>query len=42
MLVAELLPLVKNLLTRKYSDEETVEDLEFLRDELARNFERLS
>jgi len=42
MLVAKLLSLVKNLLTRKYSDEEIVDDLEFLRDELARNFESLS
>ncbi|KAF8337633.1 armadillo-type protein [Cantharellus anzutake] len=42
MLVAESLPLVKNLSTRKYSDEEVIDDLDFLRDELARNFESLS
>ncbi|KDQ13172.1 hypothetical protein BOTBODRAFT_33784 [Botryobasidium botryosum FD-172 SS1] len=42
MLVAQLLPFVKNLATRKWSDDEIVEDIAFLKDELAKNFESLT
>lgn len=42
MLVAKLLPYVKNLSTRKWSDEEIVEDIEFLKGELTTNFESLT
>ncbi|KAG8979224.1 H(+)-transporting V1 sector ATPase subunit H [Tulasnella sp. 427] len=42
MLVAKLLPFVKNLSTRKWSDEEIVEDIQFLKDELTTNFESLT
>ena len=42
MLVAQLLPFVKNLSTRKWSDEDIVEDVQFLRDELSARFESLT
>lgn len=42
MLVAQLLPFVKNLSTRKWSDEDIVEDIQFLRDELSARFESLT
>jgi V-type H+-transporting ATPase subunit H len=42
MLVAELLPFVKNLATRKWSDEDVLEDVQFLRDELEARFESLT
>ena len=42
MLVAQLLPFVKNLSTRKWSDEDIVEDVHFLRDELSARFESLT
>lgn len=42
MLVAKVLPFVKNLATRKWSDEDIIEDVTFLRDELTKNFESLS
>jgi len=42
MLVAQLLPFVKNLSTRKWSDEDIVEDVLFLRDELSARFESLT
>ncbi|QRV75408.1 V-type H+-transporting ATPase 54 kD subunit [Ceratobasidium sp. AG-Ba] len=42
MLVAKLLPFCKNLATRKWTDEEIVEDVTFLRDLLQQNFESLS
>ncbi|KAJ7286026.1 ATPase V1 complex subunit H [Mycena rebaudengoi] len=42
MLVAQLLPFAKNLCTRKWSDEDVVEDVQFLRDELAANFQSLT
>ena len=42
MLVRELLPFVKNLCTRKWSDEEIVEDVQFLQDELTANFQSLT
>ena len=42
MLVAQLLPFVKNLATRKWTDEDIVEDVQFLRDELNANFQSLT
>jgi len=42
MLVAQLLPFVKNLATRKWSDEDILEDVQFLRDELEARFESLT
>jgi hypothetical protein len=42
MLVAKLLPFCKNLATRKWTDEEIVEEITFLRDLLQQNFESLT
>jgi V-type H+-transporting ATPase subunit H len=42
MLVARLLPFAKNLSTRKWSDEDIVEDVQFLQDELYTNFQSLT
>ncbi|KAG9226035.1 hypothetical protein CCMSSC00406_0008697 [Pleurotus cornucopiae] len=42
MLVAELLPFVKNLCTRKWTDEDIIEDIQFLKDELTANFQSLT
>lgn len=42
MLVAQLLPFAKNLATRKWSDEDIVEDVVFLRDELNARFNSLT
>ena len=42
MLVAQLLPFVKNLSARKWTDEDIVEDIVYLRDELNANFESLT
>ncbi|CAE7089931.1 unnamed protein product [Rhizoctonia solani] len=42
MLVAKLLPFCKNLATRKWTDEEILEDVTFLRDLLQQNFESLT
>lgn len=42
MLVAQLLPFAKNLCGRKWSDEDVVEDVQFLRDELQANFQSLT
>jgi hypothetical protein len=42
MLVAQLLPFVKNLAGRKWSDEDVLEDVQFLRDELEARFESLT
>lgn len=42
MLVAELLPFANNLSSRKWSDEDIPEDVQFLRDELKSRFESLS
>ena len=42
MLVAQLLPFVRNLSARKWSDEDIVEDVQFLRDELSARFESLT
>jgi V-type H+-transporting ATPase subunit H len=42
MLVARLLPFVKNLATRKWSDDDIVEDVQFLKDELNARFQSLT
>ena len=42
MLVAQLLPFAKSLCTRKWSDEDIAEDVQFLRDELKANFDSLT
>ncbi|KAK0228218.1 armadillo-type protein [Armillaria fumosa] len=42
MLVSQLLPFVKNLCTRKFTDEDIVEDVQFLHDELNENFYSLT
>ncbi|KAI0295501.1 ATPase V1 complex subunit H [Russula brevipes] len=42
MLVAQLLPFVKNLATRKWSDDDVLEDVQFLTDELEARFESLT
>jgi hypothetical protein len=42
MLVAQLLPFVKNLAARKWSDEDVPEDVQFLRDELKARFDSLT
>lgn len=42
MLVAQLLPFSKNLSGRKWTDEDIVEDIQFLRDELSARFESLT
>ncbi|KAG8812638.1 H(+)-transporting V1 sector ATPase subunit H [Serendipita sp. 399] len=42
MLVVKLLPFVKNLSTRKWTDEDIVEDIQFLKEELTANFQSLT
>ncbi|TFK67880.1 ARM repeat-containing protein [Pluteus cervinus] len=42
MLVAQLLPFSKNLCSRKWTDEDILEDARFLRDELSANFQSLT
>lgn len=42
MLVAQLLPFVNNLSTRKWTDEDIVEDVQYLRDELTARFDSLT
>ena len=42
MLVVKLLPFVNGLATRKWSDEDIVEDVQFLKDELKANFDSLT
>ncbi|KAI6129138.1 armadillo-type protein [Pisolithus thermaeus] len=42
MLVSELLPFTKNLAAAKWSDEDILEDIQFVRDELERNFASLT
>jgi len=42
MFVAQLLPFVKNLSTRKWSDDEIIEDLQYLKDELGAHFQNLT
>jgi V-type H+-transporting ATPase subunit H len=42
MLVVKLLPFVKNLSTRKWTDEDITEDIQYLKDELTANFQSLT
>ena len=42
MLVCQLLPFVKNLAGRKWSDEDILEDVQFLKDELNTRFQSLT
>ena len=42
MLVAQLLPFSKNLAARKWTDEDIVEDIQYLRDELSARFESMT
>ncbi|TFK87372.1 ATPase V1 complex subunit H [Polyporus arcularius HHB13444] len=42
MLVAQLLPFTKNLAGRKWTDEDIVEDIQYLRDELSARFESMT
>ncbi|PPQ78181.1 hypothetical protein CVT25_015514 [Psilocybe cyanescens] len=42
MLVCQLLPFVKNLATRKWSDDDIIEDVLFLKDELNTRFQSLT
>ncbi|KAF6764976.1 armadillo-type protein [Ephemerocybe angulata] len=42
MLVCHLLPYTKNLAARKWTDEDIVEDIKFLKDELAARFDSLT
>ena len=42
MLVSQLLPFAKNLCTRKWSDEDILEDVQYIRDELNARFESLT
>ncbi|KAF8964109.1 armadillo-type protein [Flammula alnicola] len=42
MLVSQLLPFVKNLAARKWSDEDILEDVQFLKDELNTKFQSLT
>ncbi|GJJ12509.1 hypothetical protein Clacol_006752 [Clathrus columnatus] len=42
MFVAKLLPFIVNLLGRKWSDDEILEDLQYLRDELTAHFQNLT
>lgn len=42
MLVVKLLPFVKNLSGRKWSDEDIVEDIQYLKEELSANFQSLT
>lgn len=42
MLVAQLLPFVKNLVGRKWSDDDILEDVQFLKEELTTRFNTLT
>ena len=42
MLVSQLLPFAKNLSTRKWTDEDIPEDIQYIRDELSTRFESLT
>ena len=42
MLVCKLLPFVKNLAGRKWSDDDILEDVQFLKDELNTRFQSLT
>jgi V-type H+-transporting ATPase subunit H len=42
MLVAKLLPLCEHLATRKWSDQEIADDIQFIQTELQQNFQSLT
>lgn len=42
MLVAKLLPFVQHLSERKWSDQEVVDDITFIKEELESNFQSLT
>lgn len=42
MLVSQLLPFTKSLSGRKWSDEDIMEDIQFLKDELTVNFQSMT
>jgi V-type H+-transporting ATPase subunit H len=42
MLVGQLLPFARNLSQRKFSDEDIIEDVQFLKDELTVHFQNLT
>jgi V-type H+-transporting ATPase subunit H len=42
MLVGQLLPFARNLSQRKFSDEDIIEDVQFLKDELTAHFQYLT
>ena len=42
MLVSQLLPFTKNLSARKWTDEDIVEDIKFLKEELSARFQSLT
>jgi V-type H+-transporting ATPase subunit H len=42
MLVCQLLPFSKNLATRKWTDEDILEDIKFVKEELTTRFESLT
>ena len=42
MFVVKLLPFVRNLSTRKWSDDEIIEDIQYLNDELSAHFQNLT
>ena len=42
MLVAKLLPFTENLLTRKWTDSDILDDLEYLKERLQENFQSLT
>ena len=42
MLVSQVLPFVKNLSTRKWTDEDILDDIQYLKDELTARFNSLT
>jgi V-type H+-transporting ATPase subunit H len=42
MFVVKLLPFVRNLAARKWSDDEVVEDIQYLNEELSAHFQNLT
>lgn len=42
MLVAHVLPLVQSLKSRKWSDDEIVDDIQFLHEELKKSFDGMT
>jgi V-type H+-transporting ATPase subunit H len=42
MFVVKLLPFIQNLAGRKWSDDEIVEDVQYLKDELTAHFQNLT